>query len=193
MKLISMPAVPTGAARRIAAVVLASSLFVASAGALAAESTSNDQQATAAPTTAKWVQRKVHFMYSAAPDFHATYYSCDALQARVKTILKQLGARDEIVKPTGCITTGPEKFPGIDATFSVLQPVGSGDQDAASGSKDVKAQWDKVSLKGDSSCALIEQVKRSILPLFATRNQSSGCSDTFTVDVLRPAKTPPVS
>ncbi len=128
-------------------------------------------------------------MYSAAPDFHATYYSCDSLQSRIKTILRQLGARDEVVKSTGCVTTGPEKFPGIDATFSVLEPVGSGAQDAT-GSKNVEAQWDKVTLNADSSCALIEQVKRSILPLFTTRNQSSGCSERFSLDVLRPVKSP---
>jgi len=177
--------VPRRTARQAAALVLASSLLAASAGAVMAAS--NDE-ATASPTTAKWVSRKVHFMYTATPDFHATYYSCDSLQDKVKAILRQLGARDEVVKPIGCVTTGPERFPGVDATFSVLEPAGSGSQDDGN-AKDVKAQWDKVSLKNtDASCALIEQVKRSILPLFATRNPSSGCTKDFSVEVLQPAK-----
>src|SRR5262249_7386616 len=138
-------------------------------------------------------QRKVHFMYTAAPDFHTTYYSCDSLQGQITTILRQLGARDAVVRPVGCTTSGPERFPGVDATFSVLEPAGSGNDDSAS-SKSVEANWDKVTLNTDTpSCALMEQVKQRILPLFATRNQSSGCSQRFTVEVLRPAKPAPTA
>jgi len=170
-------------AARIATVVLASHLLLASAGAV---TPAGNEQAT---TAAKWVPRKVHFMYSGvAPSPSTTFYSCDSLQERITVILRQLGARDAVVKPFGCFTNGgPEKFPGVDATFSVLEPAGTGDQGTG---KKVEAQWDKVTLNPDNSCALIEQVKRSILPLFATRNPTSGCSPSFSVEVLQPIKSP---
>ena len=190
MKPISEFAIPRGTARRVATAVLASSLFVASAGAVAAAS--NDQPTTAAPIAAKWVPRKIHFMYLAVtPSSVTTFYSCDRLQEQITAILRQLGAQDEVVKPFGCINGGPGRLPGVDATFSVLEPAGSDDEGAAS-SKNVEAHWDKVTLTPDTSCALIEQVKQRILPLFATRNQTSGCSPRSSVEALRPVK-PPVT
>jgi hypothetical protein len=187
MEAISEFALLRCAARRIATVVLVSALLGLSASAVSLAA--NDQAAT----VAKWVPRKVHFMYSAvAPSSETTFYSCDNLQARITAILRQLGARDAVIKPFGCFTNGgPEKFPGVDATFSVLEPVGPGDQ---SGAKTVEAHWEKVTFNSDDSCALIEQVKRRILPLFPTRGQTPGCSPTFSVEVLQPVKPPaPVS
>src|SRR6185437_16725162 len=133
-----------------------------------------------ASTVAQWVPRSIHFMYSAvAPSSETTFYSCDRLQGRITAILSQLGARDATIKPFGCFTNeGPERFPGVDATFSVLEPADSGDR---SESTRVKAHWQTVILRTDDSCALMEQVKRRILPLFATRNQTPGCSPTFSV------------
>ena len=55
-------------------------------------------------------------------------------------------------------------------------------------SKPVDAQWDKMTLTSDDSCMLIRQVQQQVLPLFATRNQTSGCSQRFSVEVLRPTK-----
>jgi hypothetical protein len=75
------------------------------------------------------------------------------------------------------------------AAFSVLEPVGTGNEGTAH-SQDVAARWDKVTLNSDASCALIEQVKRRILPLFSTRNASSDCSARFNVEVLRQIKSP---
>jgi hypothetical protein len=170
-------------------VVLASSLFVASVAAVAA--TSNEETTASATTAAKWVPRKIHFMYTAvSPSSSTTYYSCDKLQSQMTTILRQLGARDEVVEPFGCITKGgPERFAGVDATFSALEPSGSADQQAT-GSQNVDAHWDKVTLASGISCDFIEQVKKSILPLFSTRNQSSGCPPRFSLDVLLPVKSP---
>jgi hypothetical protein len=167
-------------------------VLVASAG--FAVAASNDQPTAAAPIAAKWVPRTVHFMYTPVnPSSVTTYYSCDRLQGQITAMLRQLGARDSTVKPFGCITVGgPERFAGVDATFSVLEPTGSGDPAAgstgATSSADVQAQWGKVTLARGTSCELIEQVKRSILPLFTARNPSSGCSPRFSVEVLRPVK-----
>ena len=161
--------------------VLVSTLLASSAGAVSPAANGEEV------TVARWVPRTIHFMYSAvAPSSSTTYYSCDSLQERITAILRQLGARDAVIKPFGCLSfTGPEKFPGVDATFSVLERVGTSDQ---SESKKVEAHWEKVTLNTDDSCALIEQVNRGILPLFVTRNQTSGCSPSFSVEVLRPLK-----
>lgn len=167
------------ASRRMATLLLAGCLVTVSAG---AASTAGNTV-----SSAQWVSRTIHFMYSAvAPSSETTFYSCDRLQGLVTAILRQLGARDVIVKPFGCFTSGgPERFPGVDATFSVLVPADGGNQGQ---STLVEAHWQTVTLKTDASCALMEQVKRRILPLFATRNPGSGCSPTFSVEVLQPVK-----
>ena len=181
MEAVSGLALLRRAAQRIAVVVLVSNLLAGSAGAVSPAA--ND----GAVTVARWAPRTVHFMYAAvSPSSKTTFYSCDNLRARITAILGQLGARDAVVKPFGCFTTGgPEQFPGVDATFQVLEPAGTGDQ---SESKQVEARWEKVTLATDDSCALMEQVKQHILPLFPTRNQTSGCAPTFSVEVLRPVK-----
>lgn len=175
--------------RRIAALMLVGCLVAATAD--AAPPAGNAQ--ASATGNARWVSRTIHFMYSAiGASSETTFYSCDRLQGLVTAILSQLGARDATVKPFGCFTNGgPEKFPGVDATFSVLVPADSGDQSEPAR---VEAHWQKVTLNTAGSCALMEQVKRRILPLFATRNPGSGCSPTFSVEVLQPVRaTEPVS
>ena len=66
--------------------------------------------------------------------------------------------------------------------MNVLQPVGG--QSAAAGTQSVPSHWKRVDLtpgrdavSAAGECELIEQVKQSILPLFATRNvgYSSNC------------------
>jgi len=161
--------------------MLVSCLASASAG---AASLAGNAPASAV-ANARWVPRTIHFMYSAVgASSETTFYSCDRLQGLVTEILSRLGARDTTVKPFGCFTNGgPEKFPGVDATFSALVPANGGDQ---SESPKVAARWQKVTLNAEGSCALLEQVRRRILPLFATRNPGSGCSPAFSVEVLQP-------
>ena len=169
------------AASGIATLMVVGHLMAASAG---AASPATD---AATSVAAQWVPRTAHFMYSAvAPSSETTYFSCDRLQGRIETFLRQLGARGATVKPFGCFTNGgAEKFPGVDATFSVLEPVAAG---APSKSEKVEAHWQKVVLEAEGSCALLEQVKSRILPLFATRNPASGCSTGLKVEVLQPVK-----
>lgn len=122
--------------------------------------------------TAVWTQRKVSFAYMGV----TTHYSCDGLRENVRSVLLQLGARAEDlrVKPFGCLRgTGPERFPGVDATFFVLAPPGV--QNAAR--RAVEVSWQPVeitlgatSLERSGTCELLEQIRRSILPLFTTRN-----------------------
>lgn len=162
------------------------------ASAVAAAAAAPGEPQAVAPVSAKWVARKLHFMYSpVSPTFTTTVYSCDGLENQMTSILRQLGASADLsVRATGCVRpSGPEKFPGVDAAFSVVEPAGS-EEHAAAGSQSVTAQWDKVTLDSGVSCQLIEQVKRNVLPLFATRNATSACGTPFTVEVLRPIKAP---
>jgi hypothetical protein len=66
--------------------------------------------------------------------------------------------------------------------MNVLQP--AADESATAGTQSVPAHWKRVDLTPDrdavsaaGECELIEQVRQSILPLFATRNveYSSNC------------------
>jgi hypothetical protein len=160
--------------------------LVASVAVGAAEST----DAPAAPAAAQWVTRKLHFLYSpVAPGFVTTHYSCDGLQDRMTSILRQLGASgDLVVRSVGCIRpSGPEPLPGVDAQFSVLEPAATAHPDAAN-SPPVAARWEKVTFKPDTSCQLLDQVKRNVLPLFATRNVKADCPVGFSLEVLRPVK-----
>jgi hypothetical protein len=183
MKTAGGPTLLRSTSRRIVTLVLVGYFGVASVG--PAASAGNAQAAA----VAQWVPRKVHFMYlPAAPSSETTFYSCDALQVRITAILSRLAARDATIKTFGCFTNGPERLAGVDATFSVLQPAAGNGQSASS---PVDAQWQRVTLSSDDSCALMEQVKRSILPLFATRNPTPSCSPTFSVDVLQPIATSP--
>ena len=204
MKPGSEAAAARGAASPVARVLLAISLIVGSAGAMADGSDAQSSD-TAAPTSAKWVARKLQFTFMG----FTTHYTCDGLQGQMKSILQQLGVRgDLVVKSRGCTRfDGPEPFPGVSATFAVLVPAGSGEKVAAN-SPDVAARWETVTLDSDTTqrtgqggCELIEQVKKSVLPLFTTRNlaYSSDCfphseslvGARLSVEVLRPVKPPP--
>ena len=151
---------------------------------------------------AKWVPHKVQFIYMG----FTSVYSCDGLVDQMKEILQQLGAREDLeVKPYTCVrSSAPELMAGVRANFSVLQPATSDDH-ANADSPVVAAHWDLVTLDADSprhagsgDCELLEQVKKELLPLFATRNLkfNSSCfphqvsvgGAHLSVEVLRPVK-----
>lgn len=137
--------------------------------------------AAAAPSeSAVWTPKELNFVYQG----FTTEYSCDGLRDKVRSILLELGARPDLqVTESPCSSLGrPDPFPGVRIKMNVLQPVA--DKSATAGTQSVPAHWktvdltterDAVSAAGD--CELIEQVKQSILPLFATRNveYSSNC------------------
>jgi hypothetical protein len=146
----------------------------------------------AAPTAAHWAARKLHFMYSpVAPGVVTTHYSCDGLQGQMTSILRQLGARsDLVVRSVGCIrASGVEPFPGVDAKLSVLEPAAGARR--AANTPQVAARWEKVTLERGTSCQLLDQVRRNVLPLFATRNVKADCPVGFTLEVLRPVRSAP--
>ena len=146
------------------------------------------------PVSARWTSRRIHFVYSPITDgFKTTYYTCTGLRDQMTYILRELGARNDlVVTPVGC---PGGIYKGLDATFSVLEPAAIGGQ-IKGASQTVTARWDTVTLKTDMSCELIEQVSRQIIPLFAARKVGpANCiSDSsiklrhepLSVEVLRP-------
>jgi len=126
---------------------------------------------------AAWMAQELTFVYHG----HATYYSCDALQTKMREILIQLGARADLkVTRYGCTSlTGPDPLPGVRIEMNVLQPAG------ADSHAPVAAQWKEVDLvanrrdprEAEFECELFNQIGRKVLPLFAARNvqQVSSC------------------
>jgi hypothetical protein len=144
---------------------------------------------------AAWSSHELDFQYMG----FTSRYTCSGLQDAVKDILLRLGARDDrdMVLPGACSDFGdrPSRIAGVRIKVASLQPVDAG----AAGAVD--AYWKPVTVGGASSgadCELIEQVKKELLPLFATRrlqplnvscipNQPSTVPPRLTLEVLSPA------
>ena len=167
-----------GAAQRVLAAGAVVVLLTVTGWAAAAAAADTGTQA--ARESAVWTPRELLFIYQG----FTTRYSCDGLRDKVRSILLELGAREDLkVTATGCSSPGgPDSFPGVRIKMNVLQP--AADKNATAGTQSVPSHWkmldltpqrDAVSAAGE--CELIEQVKQSILPLFATRNveYSSNC------------------
>ena len=147
-----------------------------------------------APISAHWTSRRIRFVCSPIIDgSKTTFYTCTGLRDQMAAMLRELGARNDlVVSPDGC---PGGIYKGLDATFSVLEPAASGGQ-VNDASQTVAARWVTVTLKTDMSCELIQQVSRQIIPLFAARKVGpANCfSDASTklrheplsVEVLRP-------
>lgn len=178
--------------RNSAAVAVALLLTSLPAGARAAE--------TSAPSeSVVWVQKEVNFRYVG----FTTKYSCDGLQDKMRRILRQLGARDDLkMIGYGCMrANSPETTPGVRIVMHVLQPA------SATTGPTVAARWRTVDLLADRNlldgaldCELIAQIERDVLPLFAPRHvdYSAACSvntpliggTRLKVDVLIPDSRP---
>lgn len=126
--------------------------------------------------SAVWVPKELNFVYRG----FTTKYSCDGLQERMRRILLQLGARDDLkVMRFGCLSVNaPETTPGVRIIMHVLQPA------SATAVQTVAAQWKTVDVLADRDpskaaldCELIAQLDREVLPLFATRqvDYSAAC------------------
>ena len=126
---------------------------------------------------AAWVQKEVNFRYVG----FTTKYSCDGLRDRMRGILLQLGARDDLkLTGYGCVgVNSPETTPGVRIVMHVLQPA------SATAGQSLAARWKSVDLLSDRDlldaardCELIAQLNRDVLPLFAVRHldYSATCS-----------------
>jgi hypothetical protein len=129
--------------------------------------------------SAVWVPKHIQFVYQG----FTTHYSCDGLQDRIRGMLEKLGAHDLKVRQFGCVrVSGPTLFPGVQVDMRVLVPQSSAEATKSkNASAPVHAQWSNVVLMPENGsfneqgdCELIEQFKRTFLPLFTTRNVKYG-------------------
>jgi len=123
---------------------------------------------------AVWTPKRLHFAYEG----FTTHYSCEGLRDQVRKALLALGARKDLEVREGPCTRpagGPEPYPSLEVTMNVLAPAGgsSGGEQA----KTVPAHWRMIDLRLDEdsrgqagNCELLEHIKHTLLPLFATRN-----------------------
>ena len=129
--------------------------------------------------SAVWVPKEVKFVYQG----FTTYYSCDGLREKIRSMLQKLGAQDLQVQQYSCVRpTGPTLFPGVRVKMRVLVPASSAEATKAkSAPAPVPAHWQNVvlmptaaPLDEEGNCELIEQFKETFLPLFTTRNIKYG-------------------
>jgi hypothetical protein len=147
------------------------SVAVLAAAGLACAPAWADTQAAATSVPAVWTPKKLRFVFMG----FTSRYSCDGLRDKVREILRQFGARDDMQlteSPCSGSPGRPTHFPGVTIKVNVLQPA-----NAQSTTGTVAAHWQQVELpgRGDAvreagDCELVEQVKQSILPLFTSRN-----------------------
>ena len=155
-----------------------------SAAMAAGEGVPDPTAAAEGATQAVWTTKEFKLTYMG----FTTKYSCEGLADKVKMILLTLGARkdDLHVTETGCLEAyRPSPLPGVRVRMSVLEPVSGTQADNGSGSDAVvNAHWQPVQLKLDADsvteageCELVEQVKRQVIPLFATRDVKFSFAD----------------
>jgi hypothetical protein len=119
--------------------------------------------------SAVWAPKELTFTYEG----HTTKYTCDGLRDKMRYILLELGARQDIqLRSFGCVRLAqPELSPGVSIRMNVLQPAGGHGGPVVTAHwnmVDVLARRDPIDAAGD--CELIGQIKQQVLPLFATRN-----------------------
>ncbi len=123
---------------------------------------------------AVWSPKELTFTYMG----FTAKYSCEGLASKVKTVLRALGARQDLtVYGTGCAVSygHPAPMPGVRIRMNVLEPVSK--EKPAGDSAVVPAHWKVVEVKLDpdpvsesGECELVEQIKQKVLPLFAARD-----------------------
>jgi hypothetical protein len=156
----------------VVACVLGSSVWAAEG---APEGQSGEIQ-SGEPQLAVWTDKELTFVYQG----FTTRYSCDGLRDKVRGVLLDLGVQKKGLKvmELGCSSPSgrPDPFPGVRVKMKVLQPAGSVDPKQTD-QIPVTAHWQPLDLKlrdsfsNDSGeCELVEQIRHSIVPLFATRN-----------------------
>jgi hypothetical protein len=163
---------------RLAAALVSGALAVGVSASLAAADSRGDSAAV-------WVHKELNFRYVG----FTTKYSCDGLRDKMRRVLLDLGARDDL-KVTGyaCIRVdSPETTPGVRIAMDVLQPASATARQTTgqTAGQTVAAHWKTVDLLADRNlvdagldCELVAQLHRDVVPLFATRHvdYSAACS-----------------
>lgn len=145
---------------------------IASTAASAVESAEQQAGANVETVQAQWQEpRQLNFHYMG----FTTYYDCDAIEDRVESIMKQLGAKPDVrVSATGCFA--PNRVSNmITARIRVTMPaaVGADAKGAASADhqpfaaqrKTVSLQTNEGGRAGAGDCELLEQLRDQVLPM----------------------------
>ncbi len=150
------------------------------------------------PVAAVWQEHEMLFQYQ---DF-TTMFSCLGLKSKVKKILVELGAREDVsVRTYGCAASifEPTPFVNLKLRFSTLQLAAP-----QAGSFAVDGIWEDVQLANNrpryisrGDCRLVELIRQDVLPAFAhgevkdrttcIPHRLDGSSPNLRVKVLRPA------
>ncbi|HET7756783.1 MAG TPA: hypothetical protein VFK87_05975, partial [Steroidobacteraceae bacterium] len=102
------------------AAIAAAALLLGAPPGEAAEGSGGAPQAA----DAVWVPQQLRFLYQG---FTSTY-SCDGLEAKVRKVLLELGARRDLtVRQSGCSSPAgvPDPFPAVTIKMNVLKPAGA--------------------------------------------------------------------
>jgi hypothetical protein len=131
---------------------------------------------TGATEAAVWTRHVYSFQYMG---FTSTY-SCDGLADKLRQLLVAAGARaDAKASPGACASTfgRPDKLARAELTFYTLAPAASapaGAEGSAAGAwKPVAFGNSKPLWLQNGDCELVDQFRREVLPMFATRNVDS--------------------
>ena len=112
---------------------------------------------------AVWKKQEIEFSYVSTE----VAYSCDLMEARVKMLLKHLGATNDVsVKMPPCMGSNrPQRRFRMTASFSTLASAVEGDAEI------LKAEWRDVEIKknkpralNNSDCELVEMFTKKLLP-----------------------------
>ncbi len=189
----------TFASRRVETVIVLLALLGGSSLALA-------DGGTATAEAGVWTKHTDSFQFMG---FTSTY-SCDGLADKLRQLLIASGARaDAKATPGACASPygRPDKFARAELTFYTLAPAASAPAD---GGTPATGTWKPVAFANskpfwlqNGDCELVDQFRREVLPMFATRNvdnrmtcvphQESGSSIRLQFEALVEAPGAPVA
>lgn len=128
------------------------------------------------PVNGRWQPHRYLFQYLA----YNTTYSCEGLADKLRLLLNTIGARDVQANPVCLGHPGvPQRVPEANLRFQSLQPPGASavNESAAGAGAIAPGVWRHVTWSpnnpqtlGHGDCSLVQQVLRTVLPMFAIRN-----------------------
>jgi hypothetical protein len=123
------------------------------------------------PILAKWQSHQIEFKYMGL----TTTYTCSGIESTIRSIMKGLGARDDIRVEARCAwgSNVPSKFIDVQMAFAMAVPV----EDNEISGESFPAEWQDIHVRkrhprtiepGD--CELIEELNRHVFPQIGARN-----------------------
>lgn len=189
--------------RRLLAPVFVAAALLSSSTTTTARS-SADADSPVQIVDAVWRQQSLDFAYNGS----ATYYSCDTLRDRLRTILKSVGARDTLtIRFVGCsdmsfstrvqitfeapVEATPENVRAItsyDSKDVLVARVRNEQLDSSADIERFPAMWKTISFSRDreldlapADCELVQQLHRQVFPRLSIRvvRENLRCSTVF--------------